>query len=191
MEVKFNIAYYLAKCERPFADYPHLITLEKKNHMKNISNSYVTDRACAVFTDYIRKVTKESFAKDFANARYYSVLSDGSTDSAVIEQEVVYVLYLSKDGVPVVKYLSIESAQNGDIDGLKDCISKAFERIGITKFSERLLGLNVDSANVNTGIHKGLKGIGTKIKKEADWLQLVHCFNHHLELALKDAFSNS
>ena len=97
------------------------------------------------------------------NARYYSVLSDGSTDSAVIEQEVVYVLYLSKDGVPVVKYLSIESAQNGDTDGLKDCISKAFERIGITKFSERLLGLNVDGANVNTGIHKGLS---TKIKKK-------------------------
>ena len=61
--------------------------------------------ACAVFTDYIGKVTKESFAKDFANARYYSVLSDSSTDSAVIEQEVVYVLYLSKNGVPVVKYL--------------------------------------------------------------------------------------
>ena len=119
--------------------------------------------ACAVFTDYIGKVTKESFAKDFANARYYSVLSDSSTDSAVIEQEVVYVLYLSKDGVPIVKYLSIESAENGDTDGLKDCISKAFERIGITKFSERLLGLNVDGANVNTGIHKGLS---TKIKKK-------------------------
>ena len=70
--------------------------------------------------------------------------------------------------MPIVKYLSIESAENGDTDGLKDCISKAFERIGITKFSERLLGLNVDSANVNTGIHKGLKGLGTKIKKEAD-----------------------
>ena len=65
--------------------------------------------------------------------------------------------------MPVVKYLSIESAQNGDIDGLKDCISKAFERIRITKFSERLLGLNVDGANVNTGIHKGLS---TKIKKK-------------------------
>ena len=186
LEVKFNIAYYLAKHERPFTDYPHLITLEKKNHLKNIGNSYVTNRACAVFTDYIGMVTKESFAEDFANTRYYSVLSDGSTDSAVIEQEVVYVLYLSKDGVPVD--LSIESAENGDADGLKDCISKAFERIGITKFSERLLGLNVDGANVNTDTQNGL---GAKIKEEADWLQLVHCFNHRLELALKDAFSNS
>ena len=30
LEVKFNIAYYLAKRERPFTDYPHLITLEKR-----------------------------------------------------------------------------------------------------------------------------------------------------------------
>ena len=63
LEVKFNIAYYLVKCERPFTYYPHLITLEKKNHLKNIGNSSVTNLACAVFTDYIGKVTKESFAK--------------------------------------------------------------------------------------------------------------------------------
>ena len=89
--------------------------------------------------------------------------------------------------VAIVKYLSIESAENGDTFGLKSCITKAFQRFGITKFSERLLALNVDGANVNTGIHKGL---GPKIKEEADWFQSVHCFNHRLELALKDAFSN-
>ena len=122
--MKFNIAYYLAKRERPFTDYPHLIMLEKKNHVKHIGNSYITDRAAAVFTDYIGIVKKEGFAKDFANTRYYGVLSDGSTDSPVIEQELVYVLYLSKDGVPIVKYLSIESAENGDASGLKNCISK-------------------------------------------------------------------
>ena len=165
LEEKFNIAYYLAKRERSFTDYPHLITLEKKNHVKHISNSYFTDRAAAIFTDYIAIVTEESFAKDFANARYYSVLSDGSTDSAVIEQEIVYVLYLSKDGVPTVKYLSIESAKNGDASGLKNCITKAFQTFGITKFLERLLGFNVDGASVNTGIHNSL---GAKVKVDAD-----------------------
>ena len=50
-----------------------------------------------------------------------------------------------------------------------------------------MLALNVDGASVNTGIHKGL---GAKIKEEAGRLQSVHCFNHRLELALKDAFSN-
>ena len=127
----------------------HLIMLEKKNHIKHISNSYVTDRAAAVFTDYIGIVRKESFAKDFANARYYSVLSDGSTDNAETEQELVYVLYLLKDGVPIVKYLSIGNAKNGDASGLKTWITKAFQRFRITKFSEQLLGLNVDGACEN------------------------------------------
>ena len=34
LEVEFNIAYYLAKRERLFTDYPHLITLEKKEPRK-------------------------------------------------------------------------------------------------------------------------------------------------------------
>ena len=71
---------------------------------------------------YIAIVMKESFAKDFANAWYYSVLSDGSADSAVTEQELVYVLYLSKDGVSIVKYLLIESDKNGDASGSENCI---------------------------------------------------------------------
>ena len=58
LKVKFNITYYLAKRERQFTDYPHLITLEKKNHVKHMGNSYVTDRAVAVFIDYIGIVTK-------------------------------------------------------------------------------------------------------------------------------------
>ena len=106
----------------------------------------------------------------------------------MIEQELVFVLYLLKDGVPIVKYLSTESAENGDTSGLKKCITKVFQRFGITKFSERLLGLNVDGASVNTGIHRDLRA---KIKEEADWLQLVHCFIHCLEFTLKGAFSNS
>ena len=48
--------------------------------------------------------------------------------------------------------------------------------------------LNVNGAKVKIGIHKGR---GVKIKEDTDWLQLVHCFNHWLELLLKDASDNS
>ena len=138
--------------------------------------------------DYIGTVTKKSFAKYFANARYDSALSDGSTDSVIIEQELVYMLYSLNADMPVMKYLSIESPENSETAGLKDYIIKVFPRFGTTKFSEHLLALNVDDANLNTSIHKGL---GTKIKEEAAWLQLVHCFNHWLELVVKHAFDNS
>ena len=48
----------------------------------------------------------------------------------MIEQELVFVLYLLKDGVPIVKYLSIESAENGDASGLK----KRFKRSELPSF---------------------------------------------------------
>ena len=55
--------------------------------------------------------------------------------SAMIEQELVYMLYLLNPDMPVVKDLSIESAENGGIAGLKDCITKAFQTLEIRKFS--------------------------------------------------------
>ena len=98
------------------------------------------------------------------NACCYSVLSDGSMDSAIIEQELVYILYLSNVGVPVVKYLSIESAENGDPAGLKDCITNAFQRFGIMKLSQWLLGFNVVGVSVDIDIQKGFE-LPTKFKK--------------------------
>ena len=54
-----------------------------------------------------------------------------------------FVLF-TLEGTPQCKFLSIESGENANAEGIKKCINKAFERIGITNFSKKLLGLNVD-----------------------------------------------
>ena len=54
----------------------------------------VTEWATGIFTDYIGKVFKESLASDLAKAHYYCVFSDSSTNSTVIEQELVSVLFM-------------------------------------------------------------------------------------------------
>ena len=64
----------------------------------------------------------------------------------------------------------------------------AFERIGIKNFEYSIVGLNTDATSVNTGRKTGL---GMLIKQIAPWLELVYCFNHRLDFALKDAFNNS
>ena len=66
-------------------------------------------------------------------ANYISVLSDGSTDSAVTEQEMIYVLFIC-EGIPVLKYLSIENAKNADALGLKSILEITFNRFGITRY---------------------------------------------------------
>ena len=115
------------------------------------------------------------------------MLNNGSTDSGVIEQELIYVLFLN-EGIPTLKYFSIESVSNADAEGIQETIKTAFARFGISNFTSRLLGLNVDGASVNMGIHRGL---GALIKQQASRLSLVHCFNHRVELAVKDSFANS
>ena len=59
------------------------------------------------------------------NANYYSFLTDGSTGASILEQEVLYVLFLSK-GQPVVKFLSVETLHHAHADGLKECIEESF-----------------------------------------------------------------
>ena len=184
-KVKFNCAYYLAKHVRPYSDYPIPLSLHGNNRVK-VGTSYLNDHAATNFTDHIAEVTRESLQKDVAKANFYSLLNDGSTDSGVIEQELICSFL--NEGIPTPKYFSIESLSNADAEGIKEAIKTAFARFGISNFTSHLLGLNVDGASVNMGIHRGL---GILTKQEAPWLSLVQCFNHKVELAIKDSFANS
>ena len=80
------------------------------------------------------------------------------------------------------KYFGIGSISNADAKGIKETIKTAFASFRISNFTSRLLGLNVDGASVNIGIHRGL---GTLIKQEAPWLILVHCLIIELNWQLK------
>ena len=92
-------------------------------------------------------------------------MTDGSTDASILEQEFLYVLFFSSfSGVPVLKFLSVDTPQHAHTDGLKQCIKDSFQRIEITPLSSRLAIMNVDGAAINTGIHSGL---GIKFKETA------------------------
>ena len=151
-----------------------------------VTNGYKNDRAAAGFNDVIRQSMKDSFINDLLSANYYSILTDRSTDASTLEQEVIYVLYLSKEGEPIVKFFSIVTTEHVHADGLTECIENAFHWIGIVSLYQRLANLSVDGASVNTGIHNGLE---VKMRELAAWLSTIHCFNHSLELAFKDTFN--
>ena len=123
-QILFNSAYYLAKQERPFSGSPDLIKLQEKNKTPGINECYRNDRVAANFTDSIAKVTKDSFAKKLAKARYFCILTDGSTDIALLRKKPVYVLF-HLCGKPTLKFLSIEPANNANAEGIHSCIKQA------------------------------------------------------------------
>ena len=162
----FNTAYYLAKNERPFSDYAKLLELQEKNRVRGIGKAYLADKKCAEFTKYIANVIRTELDNDLKNCNYFTCLNDGSTDSSITEQEVIYVLY-SKDGVPTVRYLSIETINVANAPEIVPLIQDAFQQVNCKDFMDKLVGINVDGASVNLGKHKDV-GTVAKSKKPLD-----------------------
>ena len=95
------------------------------------------------------KSIKLKLADSLASCNYYSCLNDGSTDSSVTEEEVIFILF-SKEGVPTPKYLSIEPVKIADTPRIVQNIEDIFEIIGNKSFTDKLVGINVDGAIMST-----------------------------------------
>ena len=91
---KFEVAYWIAKTNSPMTLYHETLKLEK-HHGVDISSPYNSDRACGVFINYVVKDLQQKLYKDIMNTKFISVLCDGSTDKAVIENKVVYALHFN------------------------------------------------------------------------------------------------
>ena len=74
---RFTTAYNLAKNEKLFAYYPQLLDLQELNGLQ-VQKEYQTDRAAAIFTDYMAKQMKVPLKECLLNAKYFSILHDFS-----------------------------------------------------------------------------------------------------------------
>ena len=78
--IKFNTAYYLAKNERPFNDYPELLELQQKHGVRDIGKTYLTDKKYAEFSRYIAHVIRTKLENDLKSCNHFTCLNDRSTD---------------------------------------------------------------------------------------------------------------
>ena len=97
MLTRFNTAYYLAISERPYSDAEDIITLNEMNGMIR-SSKFCNERAMATLTDSIADDLKENLIAELKKIRYFSLLTDGSTDKGITEQEALYLLFISSEG---------------------------------------------------------------------------------------------
>ena len=98
---------------------------------------------------------------------------DGTTDAGNQEDELIVLLYCSKDATtqeitPCTRYWSIHSPGKVDANGLLSCVSEALQFMGVENVLDKdsvlgvegkpvLVGGGTDGASVNVGIHTGLK----------------------------------
>ena len=105
----FDIAYFIALEEEPYAKFPRLVQLEKR-HAVDLGEAYNNEIACKTFVKYSAQVIRRELQDhlDVASTtlyKYHSVFTDGTTDKSVAEREVIYVKVL-EDGIPRMKYMA-------------------------------------------------------------------------------------
>ena len=92
-----EIAYMMAKTALPFTVFQHIAALEKR-HGVALGVTYLNEKGCVELTNCVGESLEDELKATLAETRYFSILSDGSTDAGVIEQELFYVLYVGSDG---------------------------------------------------------------------------------------------
>ena len=185
---KFETAYFVAKEEMPLKKYTKLL-----NHGVNVGKAYRNENTGGIFIDAIG----ESLATDLKNksdkVHFYSIHTDGSTDSATSENEAVFVVYFNpqpadSDEVKILtSFVKLVYVKSANAEGIVDSIKDRLKSIGIEDIFEKLVGFGSDGAAVNCGKNASVK---TMLQEINPWLMSGWCSPHRLELALKDSLSN-
>ena len=182
----FKVAHMLAKEELPFAKYPAIVELEERQGV-SLGNTYLTEHKCQEFANIVGDCMADDTRDEISGSRYLTVLLDGSTDSSVMEKELLYVMYVGVDGSPQCTLLCLADVQDATAVCIKALLTRKLQEIGID-LGEKLVSICVDGAAVNLGVRRGLSAL---LKQDMPWLTAVHCMNHRLELAAKDACATS
>ncbi|XP_063609950.1 zinc finger protein 862-like [Penaeus indicus] len=179
----FNTTCYVVTQHLAFRKFESLCELQNMNGVQ-LGKNYINDHGCKDFIMAIASVLKSETKEEVSHANYFSILADGSTDSAIIEQEGVYIRFVNK-GKPITKLIQFVAVKSSTSQGVYDGIKSALESIGVTPDiqARKQIGLNLDRASVDMG-HKS--GVQVSARKDVPHTLVIHCINHNLELAILD-----
>ena len=193
--VKFDIAHFVAIQQLAFTNYPALCELEAK-HGVDVGTAYRNQNAGKTFCHFIAESRRQQLIENLSNAQFFSLLMDGSTDTANIDDEMFLVLWCDVDHDDQLvhtnmNYFCVSRPRKVDGQGLFDCVEDSLRRLGIqaidSKECQMLIGIGTDGASANIAA-AGLKGL---IEKEVPWLYWSWCLAHRVELAVKDALKGT
>ena len=190
----FNSAYFIVKTNMAFRRFPELIKLQTKNmrlllenNKQFILDNYVNDKSCRMFIRWIAEELKLSLQRNVRKSRFLSILSDGSTDSGNIENELIYIRFIN-NGEAVTKYAAIEAVKNANAVGTLEAIETGLRSgLKLDKIDDiylKTVNSNFDGASVMSGVNAGVQAL---MKKTRPGMLYVHCIAHILELAVLDA----
>ena len=194
LRIKFNIAYFVATQNLPLSKYSRICELES-HHGVCVGSSYYTNvNSGKEMIHYIADSIRLERRKNLDEAKFFfSLILDGVTDKGNIDNEGILLVWHDPNGSDHIRmeYFTVIRPKAVTGEGLFHVIENVLQDLGIDEISvekcKKLVGIGTDGASANVAAG-GLKG---RVEGQLDWIFLMWCIAHRLELAIKDALKST
>jgi len=151
------------------------------------------DRSAKEYISALMTSVEEKCAVILGSKNFMTILSDGSQARKTGAEKEMVLICLERNGLPcyiVASLLEMEDWGGSGAEALKAGIDDIFSvgSLKVDDYRTKLVGCTADGASVNFGKNNGLL---KRLDDDRGWLIKIHCANHRIELALKDAFKES
>ncbi|CAL9685344.1 unnamed protein product [Knipowitschia caucasica] len=181
MQLLFRNAHAIAKKGRPFTDFAWMCEVDRKKGLK-IGETYTNDHQAKEFIHYIAEDERRKMKARLSDGKFISVMSDGSLDSAVMEEEMVYVRSAS-EGKVKVDFVGVKAVSKPDAAHIAEAVCSIMDSDVSTDWKNKLVAITTDGASVMTGVNNG---VVTKLRGDRSSVLGIHCMAHKLELSFSD-----
>ena len=139
-----------------------------------------------MLSKFIAQAERDKLKEKYSKAKFLAILSDGSTDRGVIEQEIVFCRF-AIGGEICSHFVALQSVDRPDADSIYTSICSAAKTLFGDTWQNKIVSVCTDGASVMTG---SKTGVTTKIQNGRDYIIPIHCMAHRLELSIKDTFKD-
>ena len=160
--------------------------VDRKKGLK-IGETYTNEYQAKEFIHYIALEERRKMKARLSECKFISVMSDGSLDSAVIEEEMVYVRSAS-EGKVKVDFVGVKAVSKPDAMNIAEAVCSIMETEVSTDWKNKLVAFTTDGASVMTGVKNG---VVSKLSADRPHVLGIHCLAHKLELAFSDGIKKS
>ncbi|XP_028604348.2 sperm flagellar protein 2 isoform X1 [Podarcis muralis] len=191
IENLFRTCHAIAKTGRPITDLDWMCKLDDMKGV-DIGSIFRNDKAARIFIHFIAEVERRALKEKLEKCKFFSLISDGVTDSTIREAALVYVRF-ALQGKIHCQIVGVQSVDKRDAAAVKNAIVQTLQtslqlNLPNQDWARKLVGFGSGGGDIMVGQSNGVAKL---LKEIQPCVQSVHCLVHHLEIAYKAALKST